>query len=183
MALCSKCGSPSFHPRISIQTDEVLQQLRSSVGFQDQAVVKPLLRDAEKDLLDYDTEIAQLEMAISVVKHKRTRLERYIANCRSLLSPIRRLPPEILTLVFLCLCRDQIIGYDTVDFDIVLPAFELSRVCASWREVALNTPAIWSNVLFDLREEFSTQQKINLSESFIRLCLERSAQVPLNLTL
>ncbi|THU92385.1 hypothetical protein K435DRAFT_587227, partial [Dendrothele bispora CBS 962.96] len=74
--------------------------LRSSIGFQDQDVVKPLLSDAEKDLADYNTEIARSNTAISTLKYKRTLLERYLTNCRSLLSPIRRLPPEILTLIF-----------------------------------------------------------------------------------
>ncbi|THU92104.1 hypothetical protein K435DRAFT_967817 [Dendrothele bispora CBS 962.96] len=143
----------------------------------------PTVADAEKDLADYDTEIVRLETTISALKHKRTHLERYLANCRSLLSPIRRLPLEILTLVFLYLCREPIKEFGISDFDIALPAFDLSQVCAIWREVALNTPAIWSNVLFDLKKRFCFQQKINLSHSLIRLCLERSSQVPLNLTL
>ncbi|THU83263.1 hypothetical protein K435DRAFT_734094, partial [Dendrothele bispora CBS 962.96] len=182
MNQCSKCGNPT-NPRVSIKSDEILQQLRSSLGFKDQAVINSLLRDAEKDLACYDMEIAQLEMSISALKHKRMRLERYTANCRSLLSSIRRLPPEIFTLVFLCLCREQIKEFDVSDFDITLPAFELSQVCASWREVALNTPAIWSNVLFDFKKHLYQRQKIKLSKPFTRLCLERSSQVPLNLTL
>ncbi|THU92110.1 hypothetical protein K435DRAFT_216885 [Dendrothele bispora CBS 962.96] len=109
MTRCSTCGSPTtFHPRVSIESDEILQQLRSSIGFQDRDVMKPFLSDAEKDLADYDTEIIRLETTISALKHKRTHLERYLANCRSLLSPIRRLPLEILTLVFLYLCREPI---------------------------------------------------------------------------
>ncbi|THU92377.1 hypothetical protein K435DRAFT_613542, partial [Dendrothele bispora CBS 962.96] len=130
-----------------------------------------------------DTEIARLEMAISSLKHKRANLKRYLANYSSLLSPIRHLPPEILTLVFLFLCREPINEFDNSNLNIVLPAFNLSRVCATWRQVALNTPAIWSNVLFDLKKRFCFQKKIKLTSSFIRLWLERSSQVPLNLTL
>ncbi|THU86649.1 hypothetical protein K435DRAFT_683220, partial [Dendrothele bispora CBS 962.96] len=100
MIQCPKCGGSSFHPRVSVKPNEILQQLRSSIGFTDQALINQALHDAEKDLDDYDTEIARLETAISVLKYKRERLEDYVAKCRSLLSPIRRLPPEILSLIF-----------------------------------------------------------------------------------
>ncbi|THU75287.1 hypothetical protein K435DRAFT_619767, partial [Dendrothele bispora CBS 962.96] len=80
-----------------------------------------------------------LETAISVLKYKRARLEGHITTCRSLLSPVRRLPWEILTLVFLFLCGEPRWG----DASLIPPAFQLSQVCASWRELALNTPTIW----------------------------------------
>ncbi|THU78911.1 hypothetical protein K435DRAFT_737257, partial [Dendrothele bispora CBS 962.96] len=99
MTQCSKCGAPNFQPRVSINSDEIQQQLRS-LGFADKASVDELLRDSEKDFADYDAEIARLEVAISVLKHKRRRLEGHVAKYRSLLSPIHRLPPEILGLVF-----------------------------------------------------------------------------------
>ncbi|THU82811.1 hypothetical protein K435DRAFT_690819, partial [Dendrothele bispora CBS 962.96] len=100
MTQCSKCGAPNFQPRVSINFDEIQQQLRS-LRFADKASVDELLRDAEKDFDDYDAGIARLETAISVLKHKRRRLEGHVAKYRSLLSPIRRLPPEILGLLFL----------------------------------------------------------------------------------
>ncbi|THU89428.1 hypothetical protein K435DRAFT_621101, partial [Dendrothele bispora CBS 962.96] len=82
-----------------------------------------------------------MEIAISVLKRKRARLEGSITLCRSLLSPIRHLPWEILTLVFLFLR-----GGPSTRQDFrrpTPPAFQLSQVCASWRELALNTPTIW----------------------------------------
>ncbi|THU75193.1 hypothetical protein K435DRAFT_602795, partial [Dendrothele bispora CBS 962.96] len=103
--------------------------------------ITSFLHDAEKDLDDYDTEIARLEMAISILKRKRAHLEGHITACRSLLSPIRRLPWEILTLVFLLLCGEPSTWQDFLRLK--PPAFQLSRVCASWRGVALNTPTIW----------------------------------------
>ncbi|THU78340.1 hypothetical protein K435DRAFT_973564 [Dendrothele bispora CBS 962.96] len=183
MAKCSRCGSrPDFQPRVSINSDKILQQLRSSVGFRDQAHITSFLHDAEKDLDDYDTEIAPLEMAISILKRKRARLEGSITLCRSLLSPIRRLPWEILTLVFLFLeCGEPSESSDVVT-RVKPQAFQVSQVCASWRKLALETPIIWSNLLFDLAGDYHRLQRSDLSGSFIRLCLQRSSQVPLDLT-
>ncbi|THU75963.1 hypothetical protein K435DRAFT_706010, partial [Dendrothele bispora CBS 962.96] len=188
MAKCSKCGSrPDFQPRVSINSDEILQQLRSSVGFRDQVHVKSLLHDAEKDLDNYDTEIARLETAISVLKHKRARLEGHIAKFRSLLSPIRRLPPEILGLIFLLRCEEIGNNFTFPELYRHLPAVILSQVCTGWRKVASNTPSIWSDFDFSLgwdEDHFDDplNQKFNeLMLPLIHLCFERSSQVSLNL--
>ncbi|THU82814.1 hypothetical protein K435DRAFT_441382 [Dendrothele bispora CBS 962.96] len=132
-------------------------------------------------------------MSISILKHKRAHLEGSVTLYRSLLSPIRRLPREILTLVFFFLCGESDEWLDS--FRQKLLAFKLSWVCASWRELALTTPTIWGNVVFDLDKNFFKQQtdsaeeeeeeeeSIKPAESFIRLYLQRSSQVPLDLVL
>ncbi|THU75283.1 hypothetical protein K435DRAFT_881172, partial [Dendrothele bispora CBS 962.96] len=101
----------------------------------------------------------------------------HITTYRSLLSPVRRLPWDILTLVFLFLCGEPT-WWDSTR--VKPPAFQLSQVCASWRELAINTPTLWSNVLFDLSKD---DYKWSSKSSFIRLCLQRSSQVPLDLKL
>ncbi|THU78885.1 hypothetical protein K435DRAFT_699140, partial [Dendrothele bispora CBS 962.96] len=185
---CSKCGTPNFHPRVLVKSDDILQQLRSSVGFGDQVHVNSLLHDAEKDLDDYDTEIARLETAISILKHKRARLEGHIARFRSLLSPIRRLPPEILGLIFLLRCEETGNNFTFAQHYIHLPAVVLSQVCTDWRKVASNTPSIWSNLRFGLGWEYgqfddlSNQEFIALILPLINLCFERSSQVLLDLS-
>ncbi|THU98333.1 hypothetical protein K435DRAFT_777549 [Dendrothele bispora CBS 962.96] len=187
MIQCPKCGGSSFHPRVSVKPNEILQQLRSSIGFTDQALTNQALHDAEKDLGDYDTEIARLETAISVLKYKRERLEDYVAKCRSLLSPIRRLPPEILSLIFLFQCRKFANMFNLYEPDKTLPAFVLSQVCTGWRNVALNTPTMWSNL--DIAVGWcsdpsgSRSKDIDLALPLIRQCLNRSSQAPLTLTL
>lgn len=59
----------------------------------------------------------------------------------ALLSPLRRLPPEILGLIF--------------EAVIVYPHFysppHLSQVCHSWREVAMSTPSLWKTIALNLR--------------------------------
>ncbi|THU78887.1 hypothetical protein K435DRAFT_769054 [Dendrothele bispora CBS 962.96] len=184
MAKCSKCGTSNFHPRVSVNDNEILQRLRSSVGFTDQALTNQLLHDAEKDLDDYGTEIARLKTAISVLKRKREHLEGYVVKCRSLLSPIRRLPPEILSLIFLFRCRESGNNISLHQYNMTLPSIVLSQVCAGWRIVALDTSAIWSNLSFDFYQEPDlTCLNPSLLRSLIHLYLERSSQAPLDLSL
>ncbi|THU82812.1 hypothetical protein K435DRAFT_971825 [Dendrothele bispora CBS 962.96] len=187
MTQCSKCGAPNFQPRVSVNSDKIQQQLRS-LGFADKASVDELLHDAEKDFDAYDAEIARLETAISVLKHKRRRLEGHVAKYRSLLSPIRRLPPEILGLVFLLCCQESRSYFDLCDGDITLPAVVLSQVCTSWRQVASKTSSIWSHLHFELgwlddRPNHLKQKFIEQILPLINLYFERSSQVSLDLGL
>ncbi|THU96650.1 hypothetical protein K435DRAFT_664095, partial [Dendrothele bispora CBS 962.96] len=187
MTQCSQCGTPKFQPRVSINSDEILQQLRSSfVGFRDQARINSLLQDAEKDLDDYDTEIARLETAISVLKHKRACLEGHIPKFRSLLSPIRRLPPELLSLIFLwrirCNWRGSIFNF--IERGTELPPVVLSQVCSGWRQLAWSTPFLWSDLQIMLGyPKYLYEEFVDLIQPLIHLYFERSSQVPLDLFL
>ncbi|KAI5827434.1 hypothetical protein K523DRAFT_309382 [Schizophyllum commune Tattone D] len=57
------------------------------------------------------------------------------------LSPVRRLPNEILAEIFLLtVARDRPL------FPRIRPDFAFSRVCQRWRAVALGTTALWTNI-------------------------------------
>ncbi|THV04339.1 hypothetical protein K435DRAFT_649365, partial [Dendrothele bispora CBS 962.96] len=66
----------------------------------EKARANQILQDAESDFASYDAEIARLKTALSVLEHKRQCLQDYVDKHRSLLAPVRRLPPEILGLIF-----------------------------------------------------------------------------------
>ncbi|THU87285.1 hypothetical protein K435DRAFT_620536, partial [Dendrothele bispora CBS 962.96] len=70
------------------------------VTEEEKACIDQTVRDAESDFADYDAEIARLEKALSTLKHKRKCLQDHVAKQRSLLAPVRRLPPEVLNLIF-----------------------------------------------------------------------------------
>ncbi|THU83260.1 hypothetical protein K435DRAFT_561145, partial [Dendrothele bispora CBS 962.96] len=112
--------------------------------------VNQLLRDAESDFASYDAEIAQLEAAISVLRHKRKCLQDYVAKHRSLLAPIRRLPPEILSLIFLIHCRRS---PNRLFFQVGTPSSHdsssifLSQVSIGWWRIALESPRLWSYLI------------------------------------
>ncbi|KAF9256303.1 hypothetical protein L218DRAFT_881930, partial [Marasmius fiardii PR-910] len=92
------------------------------------------------DLAVYQTEINKLKVAIHLLETRRDALSVSVARYRSLLSPIYRMPTEILTHIFSFCCDENVIspGYGP-------PAvMTLSAVCESWREVALTTPRLWS---------------------------------------
>jgi len=75
------------------------------------------------------------QYAIKEMEEQRLALEKQVAYAMGYLSPIRRLPLELLREIFLWSFEDQ-----------PCSAWLLAAVCASWRRLALRTPLIWSKV-------------------------------------
>ncbi|KAE9387109.1 hypothetical protein BT96DRAFT_756711, partial [Gymnopus androsaceus JB14] len=65
-----------------------------------------------------------------------------IASVRNLLSPIRRVPVEILSEIFELSCLPDN-GIVTASHDIVRRTTTLSKVCVAWRNASISTPRLW----------------------------------------
>ncbi|KAJ7811593.1 hypothetical protein B0H14DRAFT_2182004, partial [Mycena olivaceomarginata] len=61
-----------------------------------------------------------------------------IHDCEGVISPIRRLPPEIIVEIFLYLTPR---GYDEPHLASEIP-WHLGHICSYWRTVALSIPLL-----------------------------------------
>ncbi|KAF9069489.1 hypothetical protein BDP27DRAFT_1186687, partial [Rhodocollybia butyracea] len=59
-----------------------------------------ILQNVQRDLQDYESEIHRLESRSLFLKAQMERLQQYTSQVRSLLSPVRRVPDEILQSIF-----------------------------------------------------------------------------------
>ncbi|KAJ7460090.1 hypothetical protein B0H11DRAFT_167410 [Mycena galericulata] len=107
--------------------------------------------------------VAEAQAAIDDLLREKQLVQETIAQTQAYLSPIRRLPGELLRELFLW-CFE---GHPCC-------AWVLSAVCANWRRQALSIPRIWSKIRL-----FTNQSS---SPDTIRLWLERSGPtVPLDI--
>ncbi|KAK7457152.1 hypothetical protein VKT23_010452 [Stygiomarasmius scandens] len=145
--------------------------------------------DAEKDVFDYEQEIARLEELVRCFKEKQDDLKQHINHCKVYLSPIRRLPTEIMSEIFL-LCQDK----DTSSRDDgqfrepmeiskriyrqskCLTALTLSWVCKLWNDIALSTPRLWCRFSLYINRHCNFGRLYQLLETYI----VRSKQIPLS---
>ncbi|KAI6042907.1 hypothetical protein EDC04DRAFT_3057868 [Pisolithus marmoratus] len=67
---------------------------------------------------------------------------------RNSLSHVARLPPELLTAVFLEYARDWHVDNITTYANLIPDWVSVSHVCRTWRHVALNCPALWACLFF-----------------------------------
>ncbi|KAK7038296.1 F-box domain-containing protein [Favolaschia claudopus] len=116
---------------------------------------------------------------MELLKRRRAEVRRTLKACRAALSPIRRLPPEILGLIF-----SEGVGttYFFGDISEVQPPVTqhapwlFTRVCRHWSAVALATPSLWALMFVDL-DRMGVRGAIPLTKLYI----ERSRNVPLTL--
>ena len=90
-------------------------------------------------------------LAINELEVQRAALEDQVSRTLAYLSPIRRLPMELLREIFVWSFEEH-----------ACSAWVLAAVCPSWRRLALRIPLIWSKVssFYALRDIF-----------FVSLCL------------
>ena len=149
--------------------------------------VNQYLRKAEQELRGYRTEVNRLKTMITVLEYKERTLKEKMANYRSLLSPVHRLPPEILTQIFeLCAGEEPLLSPDRN------PAIvSLTQVCGRWRQTALSVPQLWCCVSLVLGIEWfmnvggtiPSWRKLNHLGFMAELFTERSKTAPLSLVL
>ncbi|KAJ7641044.1 hypothetical protein FB45DRAFT_1053668 [Roridomyces roridus] len=156
------------------QSEHILSLLRSY--SEPPSNMEATLSSLSDELERYDDEISRCENDIAALRARveqasleRVTLEHHLHKCRSLLSPIRRMPPQVLTSVFALLKPD--IKYD----DTIVPLLRLSHVCARWYTIVTETPTLWDSIAID---QNAGQENAMMSLS---LSLERSGTAPLHL--
>ncbi|THU94516.1 hypothetical protein K435DRAFT_668298, partial [Dendrothele bispora CBS 962.96] len=149
--------------------------------------IKALIDQTEPDIAHYELEIARLEDILATLKAQRDKLKRYQGEYKTLLSPIRRLPVDVLLEIFSTVCsgptgslfmprsrkrpRDHRV--------ITATTLVLSQTCSFWRGVVENSPRLWSTLAVNLA--MITDVEGDRIEALVHLYLTRSASSPLTL--
>ncbi|KAF9074109.1 hypothetical protein BDP27DRAFT_1476778 [Rhodocollybia butyracea] len=69
----------------------------------------------------------------------------------SLLSPIRRLPPELLTKIFTFIVEENPMTFGDYSPGTRLNALRISHVCCWWHTLVVSQPSLWSFIRVDIR--------------------------------
>ncbi|KAJ7643750.1 hypothetical protein FB45DRAFT_861347 [Roridomyces roridus] len=114
---------------------------------------------------------------------KRASLQAGIEAHRALLSPIRRIPEDIVREIFIsCLPEDHDAFMDVTEAPMLL-----GRICGLWRRVAHSTPRLWTSVYIPpLPENFDAfypEAIERILATLLKAWLERSMDCPLSLSL
>ncbi|KAF7326273.1 hypothetical protein MKEN_00480300 [Mycena kentingensis (nom. inval.)] len=142
----------------------------------DVARLKSLLVAPSLQLDDIDARIAEHQKAIDELSLQRKPILDYVAAHKVLLSPIRRLPIDLLEEIFVaCLPTDRNSAMSASEAPI-----SLGRVCSAWRTISHATPIV-SGRAADVAElcRARTVQRLEVAETW----LARSGSCPLSVTL
>ncbi|PBK84084.1 hypothetical protein ARMGADRAFT_618959 [Armillaria gallica] len=146
--LCWRCGRSlpsSRNPTLS--SFELFQNLCEGYSPADSEVksISDVHLQTTKEVSAYDAEIRRLQITLEKLYRDRDRLRTYANHYGALLSPVRRLPYDILLQIFKDVCTDE--------YKIHPPrtCLRLGLVCKRWHEITLDSPSLWSTIFIPLR--------------------------------
>ncbi|KAJ7468721.1 hypothetical protein FB451DRAFT_1257130 [Mycena latifolia] len=194
---CGSCKTPLFHSSLLVQmtqTVELRKRLRSndSPSHFEASHCQAIISSSSAELERYDAELFRLKAVLHQIKLDRAAVEDYSRLCRYILSPIRRLPTEILVDIFrLCLFEaEQPHHAPAVDQEDAAVEYEtrrvakaellrLSQVCPRWHRLIMGTPILWSSVQLDLSWWVGARESRMMD--LLRSVLERGMDSPLEI--
>ncbi|KAJ7647991.1 hypothetical protein FB45DRAFT_1052382 [Roridomyces roridus] len=144
------------------------------------------ISEAPADLERYDAEIESIQLLLERFKSERELLSTYTDRCRSVHSPIRCMPTELLIEIFdMCApsCAESIGNEDTADMEVERLAkthlLQLSSVCYRWYQTVMGSPKLWSTIVIDAELWDPTDIRTDHLLRRLKLSLERGANSPL----
>ncbi|KAJ7603855.1 hypothetical protein DFH06DRAFT_326628 [Mycena polygramma] len=191
--VCAACGdgfSSSLAPTPA-QMRDLLDILRSNAVPPDVGSFRSAILEAPAELARYDDEIQRLQNVVAKLVADFSTLAAYANRCRSVLSPIRRVPPELWAEIFEMCSPDAPGGQDTnnlsqytrltaeVDRISHWHLLQLSQVSSLWRKIALGTPKLWSRLALDTSLWRDTSVSPATLLSLLDVALTRSGNHPL----
>ncbi|KAJ6491036.1 hypothetical protein C8R45DRAFT_901342 [Mycena sanguinolenta] len=157
---CFQCGgfvlpaSGNFALDLTPHTLACLTQLSSSNEppvDAELSVVRPVAQITSAHLALLDQEISRVKGRLRELEKEHTALSESHAQNMSILSPLRRVPTEILGEIFSWTLPLSLSHQSVVDVENC--PWVLTHVCRRWRAVALSTPSLWSLIIVDFAAE------------------------------
>jgi len=116
------------------------------------------------ELQEIETEIQRLRKLMETMNIKRQSIQKIIDDHNIILSPARRLPRDVLHEIFLhCLPTKRNPTAEYSESPLLL-----TRICSSWRAIALSSPRMWSKVHIPLSNPSSSLDYGMITDETIR---------------
>ncbi|KAJ7157538.1 hypothetical protein C8R43DRAFT_921527 [Mycena crocata] len=140
--------------------------------------IRELLVGPRNDVADLTHEIERMQVLLNKLISKRERLNAFIDAHAALVSPVRRLPDDVVGEIFAAALP--------CDRNAIMSATEapmlFSRVCRAWRTVAFTTPRLWSSLHVVAPSDALAIRQTQLN-SAVDAWLSRSGALPLSISL
>ena len=153
--------------------------------------LKTLRSNPLEEISIIDVEIEQVEGILNSLKRKRAHIQDSIDNFNTILAPVRRLPMDVLGVIFShCLATHRNPVMSASEAPILL-----THICRDWRSIALSIPRLWSRLYIPTLREvrgyrsevlpyfLEWKRRIEARTEEVQKWLTLSAACPLSITL
>ncbi|KAF8211101.1 hypothetical protein K438DRAFT_1514809, partial [Mycena galopus ATCC 62051] len=110
-------------------------------------LVQSVISEADARLACLDDEISKLEEKLEQLKADRASLFSFRTRNKAILSPLRRMPAEILGEIFLWTLPSVSTEIFRARFEMGASPWVLAQISSRWRAVSLSTPSLWSQIV------------------------------------
>ncbi|KIM86045.1 hypothetical protein PILCRDRAFT_816588 [Piloderma croceum F 1598] len=136
-------------------------------------VIAQIVTEQDKRISHIDKEIHRLHLLLQPLLRDKGEVHAFQEAHRQLLSPSRRIPPELWGEVFVhCLPADKFLNIDVQEAPMLLV-----QVSSSWRSIALSTPRLWNSLSVRRRNGMVLASQSTLISTW----LGRSGNLPLSI--
>ena len=167
----SRCSASSVSETDEIYPSISAEMLNSNAVYSasQRREYAKTIRDMEVEMSRLDDEMSRLQQPMDHLANVRQKLQRSLDEHRSIAAPIRRIPQEILSEIFLHCLMDS-----SNSFNVTIAPLLLTFVCSRWRTVAIFTPRLWSSISLDV---------VSGTTEMLQTWLSRSGMSPLKLVI
>ncbi|KAJ3767668.1 hypothetical protein FB446DRAFT_819576 [Lentinula raphanica] len=132
-----------------------------------------LISGAQQELVELDSEMFRIRV-------RRNRVQNFLDDHRTLLSPVRRLPTETLAEIFThCLPTQRFPIRSLKEAPLLL-----TMVCRKWRKIAMTHPPLWNALHIHVASEIASDaHELKLRQQGICEWIARSGALPLSFSL
>ncbi|KAJ6595112.1 hypothetical protein DFH09DRAFT_1357844 [Mycena vulgaris] len=182
---CWKCGAPPESPSspfASSRADFTHLLASNDVPLDAEVTtLRKLVVDEQVRVHALNAQIDSLRVAtLAQLVQERTEILELDRGHESILSPVRRMPPELLCEIFVLLPpHTRRIGAE----EIQQPPWYLGHICRVWRRAALSYPFLWNGIEICFPDSRLFEASNLYPPSMIETQFLRSAQAPLDITL
>ncbi|KAF8635057.1 hypothetical protein AX17_004037 [Amanita inopinata Kibby_2008] len=132
---------------VNLELSKVNYEIYSEEEYQE---IQQSILDTTGRIQEIDATINTLQVAIDAERKRRQALLRDFGLYRAAVAPHKRLPEDILRIIFAFCAR----AYGTVQIPLwynrcTPTQLFLSHVCSKWRQTALGTSELWSDIYID----------------------------------
>ncbi len=92
-----------------------------------------------------EKEEAHIRNVLLAARQQKEEIMDLIGRCEVALAPHKKLPPDVLRSIF-HFCNETHAEFPLSNHGVGLRLLRITHVCSAWRQLALETPALWSDV-------------------------------------
>jgi hypothetical protein len=127
-----------------------------------------------------DAKIAPLKAELDKLLEERDSLDTEIRRHEGAVSPLRRIPAELISLIFTFASARKFMGTYLINTE--EGPWVLSAVCSRWRNIALSQPSLWTCISLNFTDDGPDSPYAAGILPMVRAHLERSQRFPLHIT-